>query len=121
MPIVNFWRTNWEELSTFFKYPPEIRKIIYTTNMIEIYHRQLRKLNKGKNIFLNDESLQKMLYLATMDVLRKWTGRVQNWGQIFLQLSVFSLDKVKSLLVKMGKAQNYLHTLFYVRFQLQSD
>ena len=96
--IINSWRTNWPELSTFFKYPPEIRKIIYTTNMIESYHRQLRKVTKGKSIFPNDESLQKMLYLATMDVLRKWTGRVQNWGQILLQLSVFFPDKVKSSL-----------------------
>lgn len=96
--IVNSWRTNWPELSTFFKYPPEIRKIIYTTNMIESYHRQLRKVTKGKSIFPNDESLQKMLYLATMDVLRKWTGRVQNWGQILLQLFVFFPDKVKSAL-----------------------
>jgi hypothetical protein len=54
---------------------------------------------KGKSIFPNDESLQKMLYLATMDVLRKWTGRVQNWRQILLQLSVFFPDKVKSALV----------------------
>lgn len=96
--IINSWRTNWPELSTFFKYPPEIRKIIYTTNMIESYHRQLRKVTKGKSIFPNDEALQKMLYLATMDVLRKWTGRVQNWGQILLQLSVFFPDKVKSSL-----------------------
>lgn len=96
--IVSSWRANWSELSTFFKYPPEIRKIIYTTNMIEIYHRQLRKVTKGKSIFPNDESLQKMLYLATMDVLRKWTGRIQNWGQILLQLSVFFPDKVKSAL-----------------------
>ncbi|MEN6412674.1 MAG: IS256 family transposase [Veillonellales bacterium] len=96
--IVNSWRSNWPELSTFFKYPPEIRKIIYTTNMIESYHRQLRKVTKGKSVFPNDESLQKMLYLATMDVLRKWTGRVQNWGQMLLQLSVFFPDKVKSAL-----------------------
>ena len=59
--IVNSWRTNWAELSTFFKYPPKIRKIIYTANMIE----------KGYKHFPNDESLQKMLYLATMYVLRK--------------------------------------------------
>jgi len=96
--IVNSWRANWAEIATFFKYPPEIRKIIYTTNMIESYHRQLRKVTKGKSIFPNDESLQKMLYLATMDVIRKWTGRVQNWGQILLQLSVFFPDKVKSSL-----------------------
>ena len=92
--IVRSWRNNWAELSTFFKYPPEIRKLIYTTNMIESYHRQLRKVTKGKSIFPSDESLLKMLYLATMDVTRKWTGRVQNWGQMLLQLSVFFPDRI---------------------------
>lgn len=92
--IVRSWRNNWGELSTFFKYPPEIRKLIYTTNMIESYHRQLRKVTKGKSIFPTDEALLKMLYLATMDVTRKWTGRVQNWGQMLLQLSVFFPERV---------------------------
>lgn len=92
--LVRSWRTNWAEIATFFKYPPEIRKLIYTTNMIESYHRQLRKVTKGKSIFPSDEALLKMLYLATMDVTRKWTGRVQNWGQILLQLSVFFPDRI---------------------------
>jgi len=92
--IVQSWRRNWDELATFFKYPPEIRKLIYTTNIIESYHRQLRKVTKGKSIFPSDEALLKMLYLATMDVIRKWTGRVQNWGQMLLQLSVFFPDRV---------------------------
>lgn len=92
--IIRSWRNNWEELSTFFKYPPEIRKLIYTTNIIESYHRQLRKVTKGKSIFPSDEALLKMLYLSTMDVVRKWTGRVQNWGQMLLQLSVFFPDRV---------------------------
>ncbi len=65
--IVCSWRTHWDEIATFFKYPPEIRKLIYTTNMIESYHRQLRKVTKGKSIFPTDESLLKMFYLATMD------------------------------------------------------
>lgn len=93
--IVRSWRNNWDELATFFKFPPEIRKLIYTTNMIESYHRQLRKVTKGKSIFPSDEALLKMLYLATQDVIRKWTGRVQNWGQILLQLSVFYPDRIK--------------------------
>jgi len=80
--IVRSWRQNWAEIATFFKYPPEIRKLIYTTNIIESYHRQLRKVTKGKSIFPSDEALLKMLYLATQDVLRKWTGRIPNWGQI---------------------------------------
>jgi transposase-like protein len=94
--IVRSWRNNWAEIATFFKYPPEIRKIIYTTNMIESYHRQLRKVTKGKSIFPTDDALLKMLFMATQDVLSKWTGRVQNWGQILLQLSIFFPDKVKA-------------------------
>ena len=93
--IVRSWRQNWAEIATFFKYTPEIRKIIYTTNTIESYHRQLRKVTKSKSIFPSDEALLKMLYLATQDVLRKWTGRVQNWGLILLQFSVFFPEKVK--------------------------
>jgi transposase-like protein len=92
--IIRSWRNNWDELATFFKYPPEIRKLIYTTNMIESRHRQLRKVTKGKSIFPTDEALLIMLYLTTMDVTRKWTGRVQNWGQILLQLSVFYPERI---------------------------
>lgn len=92
--IIRSWRNNWDELATFFKYPAEIRKLIYTTNIIESYHRQLRKVTKGKSIFPTDEALLKMLYLATMDVVRKWTGRVQNWGQMLLQLSVFFPERI---------------------------
>ncbi|WP_426451550.1 IS256 family transposase [Paenibacillus sp. S-38] len=93
--IVKSWRQNWDELTTFFRYPAELRRLIYTTNMIESYHRQLRKVTKGKSIFPTDESLLKMLYLSTMDVLKKWTGRVQNWGQILLQLTVYYPERVQ--------------------------
>ncbi len=96
--VVQSWQRNWAELATFFKYPPEIRKLIYTTNMIESYHRQLRKVTKGKAVFPNDEALLKMLYLVTQDVMLKWTGRIHNWGQILLQLSVFFPDRVSSFL-----------------------
>jgi len=96
--VIQSWRRNWGEIATFFKYPPEIRKIIYTTNMIESYHRQLRKVTKGKAVFPSDEALLKMLYLVTQDVLLKWTGRIHNWGQILLQLSVFFPDRVNSFL-----------------------
>lgn len=94
--VIKSWRKNWAELATFFKYPPEIRKIIYTTNMIESYHRQLRKVTKGKSVFPTDDALLKMLYLATQDITRKWTGRVQNWGRILLQLSIYFPEKVES-------------------------
>jgi len=97
--VVQSWRRNWGEIATFFKYPPEIRKLIYTTNMIESYHRQLRKVTKGKAVFPTDEALLKMLYLATQDVMVRWTSRIHNWGQILLQLSVFFPDRVKSFLL----------------------
>jgi len=97
--VIQSWQRNWAEIATFFKYPPSIRKLIYTTNMIESYHRQLRKVTKGKSIFPTDESLLKMLYLVTQDILLKWTGRVHNWGQILLQLSVYFPDRIKSHLV----------------------
>ncbi|GAC43349.1 transposase and inactivated derivative [Paenibacillus popilliae ATCC 14706] len=92
--IIRSWRNNWDELATFIKYPPEIRKLIYTTGIIGSYHRQLRKVTKGKSIFPSNEALLKMLDLSTMDVVRKWTGRVQNWGQMLLHLSVFFPDRV---------------------------
>jgi putative transposase len=95
---VRSWQQNWTELATFFKFSPEIRKIIYTTNIIESYHRQLRKVTKGKSMFPNDESLLKMLYLATMDVVRKWTRRVQHWGQILPQLAIFFPDRISKYL-----------------------
>jgi putative transposase len=96
--IIRSWQNNWSELATFFKYPPELRKLIYTTNMIEGYHRQLRKVTKGKAVFPSDDALLKMLYLVTIDIMRKWTGRVQNWGQILLQLSVQYPDRVQQYL-----------------------
>ena len=91
---VRTWRDNWTELATFFRYPVEMRRIMYTTNIIEGYHRQLRKVTKGKSIFPNDESLTKMLYLATMEVTRKWTMRIANWGQILGQLAIYFGDRL---------------------------
>lgn len=93
--MIRSWRNNWSELATFFKYPPQIRRIIYTTNMIESYNRQLRKVTKGKSIFPSDESLTKMLYLVTQNVMRKWTMRIRDWGNILLQLSVYFPDRAE--------------------------
>ena len=91
---VKSWRANWTEIATCFAYPPEVRKLIYTTNMIESFHRQLRKVTKTKAAFPTDESLLKMLYLAMQDITRKWTMRVPHWGQILLQLSILFPDRV---------------------------
>lgn len=86
---INSWRNNWAELSTYFKYPEGIRKLIYTTNSIENFNRQLRKVTKNKTIFPNDYALQKSLYLAMVDASSKWTSRIRGWDQILSQLSIF--------------------------------
>ena len=87
--VIKSWRANWEELSAFFKYPEEIRRIIYTTNVIEGFHRQIRKVTKTKGAFSNETSLLKLIYLAIQNISRKWTMPPRNWGQTISQLSVF--------------------------------
>ena len=87
------WRNNWSELSTFFKYTPEIRKIMYTTNIIESLHMQLRKVSKTKTVFPTDESLMKILYLATVGVTKKWTIPVKDWVLILGQLHIHFEDR----------------------------
>ena len=86
---INSWRNNWSELSTYFKYPPELRKVIYTTNSIENFNRQLRKVTKSKTIFPTDDSLFKMLYLSMSDITAKWTGRPREWTRILEQLMIY--------------------------------
>jgi transposase-like protein len=88
------WRTNWVNLATYFKYPKEVRTLIYTTNSIEGFNRQLRKVTKNKGVFPTDDSLFKMLYLAMMDITKKWTGRRKDWGQIHSQLEIFFDDRL---------------------------
>lgn len=78
--VVRSWREHWTELMTFFQYPPTLRKILYSTNLIEGFHRQLRKVTKSQAQFPTDDALLKMLYLATRE--EKWTARIQNWGEI---------------------------------------
>lgn len=88
------WRANWPNLSTYFKYPQEVRTLIYTTNAIENFNRQLRKVTKAKSVFPTDDSLLKMLYLAMIDITKKWTGRRKDWGQIHSQLEIFFADRL---------------------------
>ncbi|MCC3359725.1 IS256 family transposase [Bacillus sp. REN16] len=87
---VKSWEENWDILATFFAYPPEIRRIIYTTNVIEGLHRQFRKVTKTKSIFPNDDSLRKMLYLASQNITKKWTMRYRNWDMILSQLEILN-------------------------------
>ena len=93
--VIKSWRVNWNELSAFFKYPEEIRRIIYTTNVIEGFHRQLRKVSKTKGAFTNETALLKLIYLAVKNIEKKWTQPPRNWGQTVLQLSVFFEGRLK--------------------------
>lgn len=92
--ISQSWRANWANLSTYFKFPQELRRLIYTTNAIEGFNRQLRKVTKATSVFPTDESLFKMLYLAMMDITKKWTGRRQDWSMIHAQLAVYFEDRM---------------------------
>jgi transposase-like protein len=91
---VKSWQANWPEISTMFKYPPEIRKLIYTTNAIENFNRQLRKVTKTKSAFVSDDALMKMLYLATINITEKWSMPIQNWGMILDNLMIYFGDRV---------------------------
>ena len=92
--IYKSWNDNWATLSTYFKYPEAVRRLIYTTNAIEGFNRQLRKVTKSKTVFPSDDSLLKMLYLATMDITKKWTGHRQDWGQIHSQLEIYFEERL---------------------------
>ena len=92
--ISQSWRANWPGLSTYFKYPQEVRRLIYTTNAIEGFNRQLRKVTKAKSVFPTDDSLLKMLFLAMMDITKKWTGRRQDWSMIHAQMAIYFADRM---------------------------
>lgn len=89
------WERKWDELSTFFVYSDEIRKIIYTTNAVEGLHRQFRKVTKTTSIFPNDESLTKLLWLAQNDITKKWNLPIRNWGIIIGQLAIMFPERIK--------------------------
>lgn len=91
---IKSWRDHWDELATMFKYPEQIRRIIYTTNAIENFNRQLRKITKTKSAFVSDDALLKQLYLVTMQVTDKWTMPIKDWGSILMQLMIFFGDRV---------------------------
>ncbi len=87
--VLQSWNNKWENLSVYFKYPPEIRKVIYTTNIIESVHRQFRKLTKTKGAFPNENSLLKLLYMGIKNASAKWTMPVRNWNLTLSQLAIF--------------------------------
>jgi len=90
---IRSWRNNWEELATFFEFPKEIRRLIYTTNTVEGYHRQVRKVIKNKPMFPTEQAARKLLYLATMDITKKWGAPIRNWPLILNQLAIRFEDR----------------------------
>jgi putative transposase len=94
--VIGSWENNWPKLSTYFKYPAGIRKLIYTTNTIEGYHRQIRKVTKNKGVFTSDMALLKLIYLATERIARKWTMPLQSWAVSASQLKIIFGDRMKT-------------------------
>ncbi len=92
--VIDSWYVNWDKLSTFFSFTEGIRKMIYTTNALEGFNRQLRKFTKTKTVFPTDDSLRKSLYLATDVVMKKWTSPVANWGLILSQFMILFGDRI---------------------------
>lgn len=87
--VIQSWQNKWENLSVYFKYPPEIRRVIYTTNIIESVHRQFRKLTKTKGAFPNENSLLKLLYMGIQNATKKWNMPMWNWNLTLSQLAIF--------------------------------
>ncbi|EBC5569620.1 transposase, partial [Salmonella enterica] len=87
--VLQSWRRKWENLSAYFRYPANIRKVIYTTNAIESVHRQFRKLTKTKGAFPNENSLLKLLYLGLMNAQEKWTMPIRSWNLTLSQLAIY--------------------------------
>lgn len=86
--VIESWQNNWEELSAYFEYTQPIRKLIYTTNTVEGYHRQIRKVTKTKAAFTSEQALIKLIYLAAQNVMKKWTAPLSNWSLTVQQLKI---------------------------------
>ena len=95
---ISNWENNWEDVSSFFQFSDEIRRIMYTTNIIEGLNRQYRKVTKTKSVFPSDASLEKMLYLASGNITRKWTQRYRNWDQVLSQLVILYGERLTQYL-----------------------
>ena len=91
--ILKSWDANWAELTTYFKYPQEVRRLIYTTNAVEGFHRMLRKFTKTKTIYPTDDSVRKSVYLSIQEISKKWTMPVRDWGMVMGQLTIFFEDR----------------------------
>jgi putative transposase len=92
--IIKSWRENWESLMTYFRYPVEIRKLVYTTNLIESVNSKFRKVTDGKRVFPSDNSVLKALFMAARDLERKWTKPIKDWSVIYAQLCILFEDRM---------------------------
>jgi putative transposase len=95
--ILKSWDKNWAELSVFFKYPDAVRRLIYTTNPVEGFHRMLRKYTKTKTMFPTDDSLIKSIYMSIQEINKKWTASVRDWTEIWGQLTIFFEDRLRGV------------------------
>ena len=86
--VILSWRNNWERLSQYFKFGKHIRRIIYTTNTVEGFNRQLRKVTKAKAVMPNDQALLKLIFLAAQNITAKWNNPIQNWALVVQQLAI---------------------------------
>lgn len=93
--VIESWQNNWTKLTTYFRYDAAIRKLIYTTNAIEGYHRQIRKVTKTKGAFTSDMALLKLMYLAHNNIKQKWTMPLANWGQTAQKLAIWFPERMK--------------------------
>lgn len=93
--VIESWQNNWTKLTTYFRYDTTIRKLIYTTNAIEGYHRQIRKVTKTKGAFTSDMALLKLMYLAHNNIKQKWTMPLANWGQTAQKLAIWFPERMK--------------------------
>jgi transposase-like protein len=93
--VIDSWNRNWDKLSTYFAYTAPIRKIIYTTNAVEGFHRQIRKVTKSKGAFPSDQALLKLVYLASQQIMKKWTSPLQNWSLTVQQLAIRFEDRMR--------------------------
>ncbi|MCF6206848.1 MAG: IS256 family transposase [Sulfurovum sp.] len=93
--VINSWMNNWAELSAYFQYSEPIRRIIYTTNTVEGFNRQVRKITKSKGGFSNDESLFKLVFLIYQDIAKKWEKSISNWGEIISQFSIHFSERLE--------------------------
>ena len=91
--VIKSWHDKWERKSLYFSYTSDIRRIIYTTNIVEGYHSQVRKVTKTNGVFPNDDAIFKLVYLAYRNIRKKWTMPLSNWGQTAQQLAIYLGDR----------------------------